>query len=143
MRNNSIDHEILECLTLMMKKLNDEYLNGALLVVEGQRDAEALRSIGYIGEPFTLCHNESVSSLVTKAQSHSKVILLLDRDQKGRILTKRVARVLEERKIRLDLFFRRRLSSATKGQVSQVEDLKRYRDHFENFVSIPITFDSF
>lgn len=126
-----MDHEIVESLELMIRKLNDEYNNGALLVVEGKRDTAALKRVGYIGKPFTLCHNESLSSLVTTAEKYRKVILFLDLDQKGRVLTKKAASILQGRKIPIDLFFRRRLRATTKGRVAHVEELDRYAEFLD------------
>jgi len=120
--------EIAEELTHFVKVLNDESSSGALIVVEGQRDASALAAIGFIGITYLLCHNGSLTQLSEEAKNHRKVILLLDFDHKGRVLTKKAASLLEEKGIRIDLFHRRRLKMASKGRVQEVEELARYSD---------------
>jgi 5S rRNA maturation endonuclease (ribonuclease M5) len=126
------DAVFVDALRLFITKLNDESYKGALVVVEGQRDETALRSLGYTGKLFLLCHGGSVIKLVNNAKRFKKIILLLDLDNKGRSLTKKSAIVLEEQKIPIDLFFRRQLASLTHGKLQRVEDLDRYIKYFEN-----------
>jgi len=125
------DYAVIDSLGLFIKRLNDEARNGALVVVEGRRDAEALRSVGFQGELFLLCHNEGFLNLVKEAEGHKKVILLPDLDSKGRWLTKRAALLLQEKKKIIDLFFRRELLSATKGRVRHIEELKRFKEYLQ------------
>lgn len=124
----SKEYELADSLALYIKKLNDEARCGALIVVEGQRDADALRSIGFQGELFLLSHNEGLSKLAREAEGYEKVILLLDMDKKGRYLTKRAATLLQEKKSVIDLFFRKELLSLTKGRVRRIEELRRFQD---------------
>ena len=131
LKTKTQDYEVIDSLDLFIKKLNDEVKNGALVVVEGQRDAEALQSIGFQGELFLLCHNEGLVKLTSEAENHKKVILLLDLDSKGRSLTKKAALLLQEKKSVIDLFFRRELLSATKGRIRHIEELKRYKEYLQ------------
>ncbi len=55
------DDSMIESLSRFIRKLNDE--EDALVVVEGVRDAKALRGSGFSGKLFMLCHNSSVSKL--------------------------------------------------------------------------------
>ena len=126
-------YNTIDSLGLFIKKLNDEVNNGALVVVEGQRDAEALESIGFNGEPFLLCHNRGLARLARQAEDKRKVILLLDLDSKGRSLTKKTAILLQEKKHVIDLFFRRELLSATRGRIRQIEELRRFKGYVQQF----------
>lgn len=122
------DNEVLSSLTLFLNRLNDEAREGALVVVEGRRDASALRGLGFHGPLYLLCHNGSPLRLTTVASRFKKTILLTDLDSAGRALTKRTALLLNARKRKFDLSFRRQLSIVTKGAVTQVEHLKRYQE---------------
>ncbi|MEM2955914.1 MAG: toprim domain-containing protein [Nitrososphaerales archaeon] len=126
------NQDTLQELMLFTKRLNDECKNGALVVVEGQRDAKALESIGFNGDLFLLCHNESLVKLAIKAEKYKKIILLLDLDKKGRALTKRAAMILQEKSRKIDLFFRRELAKASKGKIKHVEELSRFGDYLQN-----------
>jgi len=122
--------EMAEALTLYVRKLNDESREGALIVVEGKRDLEALRSIGFHGEAVMLCHN-NLKRLVEEAEAHRKIILLFDLDKEGRSLTKKAALLLQERRVGVDLYFRRELLHATKGRIRYIEELIRFRDYIQ------------
>jgi 5S rRNA maturation endonuclease (ribonuclease M5) len=63
---------------------------------------------------------------MAEAESHSKVILLLDYDLKGRNMTKKVASMLQKRGMNVDTSFRREIRTMTNGLVNHVEDLKRF-----------------
>jgi 5S rRNA maturation endonuclease (ribonuclease M5) len=126
------NQDTLQELMLFTKRLNDECKNGALVVVEGRRDAKALESIGFKGDLFLLCHNESLVKLSTKAEKYKKIILLLDLDKKGRALTKRAAMILQEKSRKIDLFFRRELAKASKGKIKHIEELSRFGDYLQN-----------
>ncbi len=126
------DQNTLQALILFIRKLNDESRNGALVIVEGQRDAMALKLIGFKGDLFLLCHNKSLVKLASEAERYDKVILLLDLDEKGRELTKKAAIILQEKNIKIDIFFRRELAKATKGKIRHIEELSRFSDFFQN-----------
>jgi 5S rRNA maturation endonuclease (ribonuclease M5) len=129
LKKRTHDYEVIDSLSLFVKQLNDEAENGALIVVEGPRDHEALRSIGFHGETFLLCHNEGLTRLAIDAEDYRRIILLFDLDSQGRSLTKKAAILLRERKKSIDLFFRRRLLSVTRGKVRHVEELMRYKEY--------------
>ncbi len=131
MRNGALDREIAESLALYVKKLNDASVNGALVVVEGKRDVKALRAVGFAGRVVMLCHNSSLNRLLEEAEKYRKTILLLDLDREGRSLTKKAATLLEEKKNTIDLYFRRKLSSTTRGRVKQIEELSRYAEYLQ------------
>ena len=134
MRTKRVDIEIIDSIIYLIKTINDEHLNGSLIVVEGKRDREALIQLGYIGEIFTLCHNQSLSTLMITAESYRKVILMLDLDHEGRTMTKKVVSNLAKKNISTDLFYRKRLSTATKGEVKCIQELLRYSELIDDSV---------
>jgi 5S rRNA maturation endonuclease (ribonuclease M5) len=117
------ESSLIESLSEFMRKLNDE--DSALVVVEGLRDANALRGAGYDGELFMLCHKNNVLSLEETAARFRKIILLLDNDKEGQKLSARTKKILGGR-VRIDTFYQRELLPASKGKIRHVEELAPY-----------------
>jgi 5S rRNA maturation endonuclease (ribonuclease M5) len=93
--------------------------------VEGKRDEDALKKLGYTGK---ICQFHSFKGLIKFADSMPKyknLVLLLDSDRKGRYLTKRIISQLQHR-MTIDLSYRKELTAITKGRVKNVEDLTMY-----------------
>ena len=99
--------------------------NDCIVVVEGKKDEEALRILGFSGR---ICQFHSFKGLVKFVDSMSKykrLIVLFDYDRKGAYLTKRTVSHLEHR-MTVDLSFRQRLTKITKGKAQHIEDLSLY-----------------
>jgi len=85
----------------------------AVVVVEGPRDVEALRLIGFDGR-IEICSRVNVSdfdlaeSLKAKAPS---VVLLTDFDKEGKRLNRHLKRLLELRGVKVEAGLRRRLGT--------------------------------
>jgi 5S rRNA maturation endonuclease (ribonuclease M5) len=97
----------------------------SIVVVEGKRDALALKNLGYSGK---LCEFHSFKGLTKFADSivsYKNLIILFDGDRKGKYLTSKIISRLEHR-IRIDLSFKRKLVSITKGKIRHIEDLSTY-----------------
>jgi len=106
-----------------IKSLNSAH--NSIVVVEGKRDEDALKKLGYDGK---ICQFHSFKGLVKFADSMPKyknLILLLDSDRKGKYLTKRIISQLQHR-MTIDLSYRKDLTILTKGRVKNVEDLSIY-----------------
>jgi 5S rRNA maturation endonuclease (ribonuclease M5) len=106
-----------------VKSLN--LAHDSIIVVEGKRDEDALKKLGYCGK---ICQFHSFKGLVKFADSMPKyknLILLLDSDRKGRYLTKRIIAQLQHR-MSIDLSYRKELTIVTKGRIKNVEDLSMY-----------------
>lgn len=112
-----------------MKKLNQE--EDALVVVEGLRDAKALRDSGFSGELYLLCHNSNIAKLESRCAKFRKTILLLDNDQEGKRLLQRVKRVLNGR-VSIDLFYQKEMLPASKGKIRHVEELSAFADRLSS-----------
>lgn len=125
------ESSLIESLSEFIRKLNDEEC--ALVVVEGVRDARALREAGYDGEVFMLCHKNSVLTLEETSTRFKKVILLLDNDREGRKLSERTKRILGGR-VRIDSFYQRELLPASKGKIRHVEELAPYAQRLSRHV---------
>jgi 5S rRNA maturation endonuclease (ribonuclease M5) len=65
------------------------------IIVEGKRDAGALRKLGFTGEIITLHSGKSIYAFCEEAaKNHDRVILLLDWDDKGEKLFSSLAKEL-------------------------------------------------
>jgi len=62
------------------------------------------------------------------AAKYRKLILLLDGDWKGRYLTKKIIELLEHR-TKIDLSFKKKLISVTKGKIRFIEQLVCYEPY--------------
>jgi 5S rRNA maturation endonuclease (ribonuclease M5) len=119
------ESSLIESLHSFIRKLNDE--ENALVVVEGVRDARALRESGFDGEIFMLCHKNNVIKLEETASRFRKMILLLDNDSEGRKLGERTIRILNGR-VKIDTYYQRALLPASKGKIRHVEELAPYAE---------------
>lgn len=95
------------------------------VIVEGKRDSEALKSIGASGKILEFHRFRGLSKFVDSVSDDSNLIILLDGDRKGRYLTSKIVQQLE-RRTRIDLSFKRKLISITKGKIRFIEDLSYY-----------------
>jgi len=117
----------IEELRKFVNNLNSEKYS--VIIVEGKRDSAALRKLGLSGK---IIEFHSFSGLVKFADyiaKYKNVILLLDGDRKGRYLTKRIISLLEHR-TKIDLSFKKRLISITKGKIRFIEQLVCYESYF-------------
>lgn len=94
----------------------------AVVVVEGKRDKEALRSLGYRGDTLILNNFKSIYRMAEYLERLSKVILLFDMDRKGDILTDKMLSILGN----VDLLYKKRLKAITKGRIRCIEELVLY-----------------
>lgn len=107
--------------------LSLESKTNSIVVVEGKRDEEALKTLGYSGSICQFHSFKGLTRFVDSMSRYSTLILLLDLDRKGSYLTKRIISQLNHR-MRIDLSFRRRLVAITKGKVRHIENLALYAD---------------
>jgi len=113
-----------EFVELWGKLLGEAEGSRTTLVVEGERDRQAIRRLGW-GGPIVVVHrgrpiSATASGLVA---SRGKVIVLTDWDTEGGRLARRLRDFLEAEDVRLDLDFRRRLARILRGELTHVEGL--------------------
>jgi len=80
-----------------------------IVVVEGPRDVEALRNLGFEGK-VTICSKVGVSDAdlaESLADGASKVVILTDFDEEGRELNRRLSRLFERRGVKIEKGLRR------------------------------------
>jgi len=99
------------------------------VVVEGKRDSAALVKLGYSGKILEFHKFNGMIKFADSAAKYRKLILLLDGDRKGRYLTKKIIELLEHR-TKIDLLFKKKLVSITKGKIRFIEQLVCYESYF-------------
>jgi len=95
------------------------------VVVEGKRDSAALIKLGYSGKILEFHRFNGMIKFADSAAKYRKLILLLDGDRKGRYLTKKIIGLLEHR-TKIDLLFKKKLVTITKGKIRFIEQLVCY-----------------
>lgn len=103
-------------------------MKDSVVVVEGKNDAKALKGIGFSGKIIEFHKFGGVVNFADSVAHYEKLIILFDRDRKGRHLTGKTIYLLE-RRIKIDLSFKRKLTSITKGKIRFVEQLVCYESY--------------
>ena len=107
--------------------LNSE--KDGVVIVEGKRDSAALIKLGYSGKILEFHRFNGMVKFADSAAKYHKIILLLDGDRKGKYLTKKIIELLEHR-TKIDLLFKKKLVSITKGKIRFIEQLVCYESYF-------------
>lgn len=83
----------------------------SIVIVEGPRDVEAMRRIGYGGK-IEICSKHSVSDsdlVESLARRIASVIILTDFDEEGRRINRDLKRLLERKGVKVERGLRRQL----------------------------------
>ena len=99
------------------------------VVVEGKRDSAALVKLGYSGKILEFHKFNGMIKFADSAAKYRNLILLLDGDRKGKYLTKKIVELLQHR-TKIDLLFKKKLVSITKGKIRFIEQLICYESYF-------------
>ena len=99
------------------------------VIVEGKRDSAALKKIGFSGKVLELHKFGGMIKFVDSVAKYQRLIILLDGDRKGRYLTGKIIEQLQHR-TKVDLSFKRKLVSITKGKIRFIEQLVCYESFF-------------
>ena len=116
------EQEILE-LKEFIFQLNS--IENGVVIVEGKRDSDALRKIGYIGKVLEFHRFSGMIDFADSVAKFERLIILFDRDKKGRTLTQKTIQLLQ-RRTKVDLTFKRKLRIITKGKIMFIEQLVSY-----------------
>ncbi|MGH9878414.1 MAG: toprim domain-containing protein [Nitrososphaerales archaeon] len=131
-----IDQDEVQKVQKFVNMLNEESENGAIVVVEGKRDVDALVSIGFNGNVVTLNNFKGVNGLVDDLEKVRKVILMLDMDRKGKYLTHKILTLLHYKGKNVDMFYKKMLAEITKGKVRHIEEIVIYKKYISDISQI-------
>lgn len=122
-RNEKI--RIIKEINEFINQINNEPAQESLILVEGKKDREALAYLGCNGNIMMYHNFKNPIDLVDKFRdNYKKLIILLDLDRSGDLMTKKICNMLSHRYI--DQKYRMRLSSITQGRVKNIEELKSF-----------------
>lgn len=103
-------------------------MKDSVVVVEGKRDAFALKKLGFSGQIIEFHKFRGIVNFTDYVARYQKLIILFDRDRKGRYLTGKTIQLLQ-RRTKIDLSFKRKLTVITKGKIRFVEQLVCYESY--------------
>jgi 5S rRNA maturation endonuclease (ribonuclease M5) len=119
----------VERIQQIIVKLTDESAKGKPIVVEGKKDAQALRELGIKGTILTVKtggKNFVEATTEIEALGEEEIVLLLDFDRRGKEGTKRLQQDLERAKIKVNLSFWREIQGLIGREIQCIEGLPSY-----------------
>jgi len=119
------EQEIIELKNFIFQ-LNS--IKDSLVVVEGKRDSIALKNLGYTGKVLEFYRFRGMINFTDSVAKYKRLIILFDRDKKGRTLTGKTIQLLQ-RRTKIDLSFKRKLRVITKGKIMFIEQLVCYESY--------------
>ena len=119
----------LEKILKLLERLTTEPNKGTPIIVEGRNDINTLHKLGVEGDIISAkSSGKSFLDVLSEVERRGKreVILLMDFDRHGKEWTNRLARRLEEMKIKPNLLFWKQLLSLVGRDVKDIEGLATY-----------------
>ena len=108
-----------------VNQINNESARDSLILVEGKRDLEALSYLGCSGNIQAYHNYKSIVDLADNFRvKYKKLILLLDLDNTGRIMTRKISHLLNQRYI--DNYYRNQIIKITQGKIRTIEELRSF-----------------
>ena len=115
-------HEIKK-FVLQLNSMKD-----SVVVVEGKRDTSALKKLGFSGQVIEFHKFGGILNFADSAARYKKLIILFDRDRKGRYLTGKTIQLLQ-RRTKIDLSFKRKLAVISRGKIRSTEQIICYETY--------------
>ena len=103
-------------------------MKGSVVVVEGKRDSAALKRIGFSGKVLEFHKFGGMVNFADSVARHDSLIILFDGDRKGKYLTGKTIQLLQ-RRTKIDLTFKQKLTKITKGKIRFIEQLVCYESY--------------
>jgi len=119
------EQEITE-LKNFISELNS--MKDSVIIVEGKRDSIAIKKLGYSGKVLEFHKFRGMVNFTDSVSKYKRLIILFDRDKKGRTLTGKTIQLLQ-RRTKIDLSFKRELQKITKGKIMFIEQLVCYESY--------------
>ena len=100
----------------------------SVVIVEGKRDSAALRKIGFSGKVLEFHKFGGMINFADSVAKYENLIILFDGDKKGKYLTGKTIQLLQ-RRTKIDLTFKQKLTTITKGKIRFIEQLVSYESY--------------
>lgn len=130
------DCERLAGIEQAIDELKDRALCGAIVLVEGKRDREALAKLGVTGEIVMTSHQSLLNLSESLARSKADIIILTDWDERGEEVARQISVFMEADGARPDNNIRCTLRGLLKKEIMEVENLYGYVENLKEVCSM-------
>ena len=120
------DMERLESIEKIILELRVLAETGAIIVVEGRRDVESLRSLGISGEMRLATQKPLIEFTEQLSRSGKEIVLLTDWDKKGGIMAHKIIDHLLFYGIMPNTDIRSRIGILVRKRIKDIESLNGY-----------------
>jgi 5S rRNA maturation endonuclease (ribonuclease M5) len=129
------DCERLAGIEEAIDELKDRALCGAIILVEGKRDREALAKLGVSGEIVMTSHQSLLNLSERLACLKRDIIILTDWDERGEEVARQISVYMEADGVRPDNNIRCSLRGLLKKEITEVENLYVYLENLKEVCS--------
>ena len=130
------DCERLAGIEQAIDELKDRAMCGAIVLVEGKRDREALAKLGVTGEIVMTSHQSLLNLSESLARSKADIIILTDWDERGEEVARQISVFMEADGARPDNNIRCTLRGLLKKEIMEVENLYGYVENLKEVCSM-------
>jgi len=130
------DCERLAGIEAAIDELKDRSMCGAIVLVEGRRDREALAKLGVTGEIVMTSHQSLLNLSESMARSKTDTIILTDWDERGEEVARQISVFMEADGSRPDNTIRCTLKGLLKKEIMEVENLFSYVENLKEVCSM-------
>jgi 5S rRNA maturation endonuclease (ribonuclease M5) len=113
-------------LTELLEKLARKTLSGTPIIVEGKKDVQALFRLNISGNTVTMKDTGKVLEDILEELKTHEVTVFVDFDEHGAELAREITRYMEQKHVKVNLFFWREIRSIVHRDVKDVEGLPSY-----------------
>lgn len=118
----------LEALEEVIAALLEASASGALVIVEGIRDRDALRKLGLSGPVMMASRRPCLDLAEDAARNFQEIVVLTDWDEKGDEMARNIEHHLLCTGAHVDLEIRSKLSKLVRKEIKDVESLSVYME---------------
>lgn len=120
--------EKLEKISELLERLAIESSKGIPIIVEGPKDVDTLRKLAFSGEIIPAKTRKSILEVSTEIENFDseEVILLMDFDRRGKELTSRLTKYLEQTTTKPNTFYWREMQSLLSHDIKDIESILPY-----------------
>ena len=127
----------LDELHKVFRKLADKSMKTVILV-EGKKDRSALRVLGIPGKIICMKHSGQTLFDVLDKVPDKEIVLLVDFDDYGISLAMKITQYLEEKRVKVNSVFWRKLRGLIRRDVKDIEGIPSYLEKLKKRPTVKI-----
>jgi 5S rRNA maturation endonuclease (ribonuclease M5) len=120
------DFERLEQVEVILEEIKQLAAEGAVIIVEGRRDRQALKELGIEGKVVLATHHPLLDFAEDLARGNKKIILLTDWDRSGNELAAKISEYLRASGRAANTDLREKLRNLVQKKVKDIEGLSSF-----------------